>query len=179
MSVAGLRDAWSGHGAVWYAHACCSAGSDGASRFLGLVDTTSSLARTLGAVSQCGSMTAPLPRALLGNATPLRAFIGHVEPTFNWTLRDPLTGQLTTHNIVDALYRELHLASRPPVGLAMSAYYEAVGGLLQDYADAVDAVNEHEPNALERARTAKLLALDRLGMVLFGDPTVRLPPPPN
>jgi hypothetical protein len=59
----------------------------------------------------------------------------------------------------------------------MSAYYDAVGGMLQDYADAIDAVNEHEPQAHERARTAKLLALDRLSMVLLGDPVVRLPAP--
>jgi hypothetical protein len=177
LSLPALRDAWAAHGTIWYAHACCSAGSDGASRFEGLVDAASSLARTLRAVSECGSMSAPLPRALLGGATPARAFIGHVEPTFNWTLRDPVTGQVTTHHIVDALYRELHLATRPPIGLAMSAYYEAVAGLLQDYSDALDAVNAHAPQAQERARTAKLLALDRLGMVVLGDPTVRLPAP--
>jgi hypothetical protein len=59
------------------------------------------------------------------------------------------------------LIGELHLA--------------AVAGLLQDYSDAIDGVNEHAPNALERARATKPLALDRLGMVVLGDPTVRLP----
>jgi hypothetical protein len=176
LGLSGLQSAWSGHGTIWYAHACCSAGSDAASRFAGLVEPSSSLAKTLSGVSQCGSMSAPLPRALLSSAMPARAFIGHVEPTFNWTLRDPVTGQVVTHNITSALYGELHLASNPPIGLAMNAYYDAVAGLLQDYSDAIDAVNEHAPQALERARTAKLLALDRLGMVLLGDPTVRLPP---
>ena len=177
LSLTRLKDAWPAHGAIWYAHACCSAGTDGASRFAGLVDAGSSIARTLTGVAECGSMSAPLPQSLLGSATPARACIGHVEPTFNWTLRDPTTGQVITHHIVSALYDQLHLASNPPVGLAMSAYHEAVGGMLQDYTDAIDAVNEHAPNALDRARTAKLLALDRLTMVLLGDPTVRLPAP--
>jgi hypothetical protein len=177
LSVARLADAWSAHGTIWYAHACCSAGTDGSSRFAGLVEPASSLEQTLTGVSQCGSMSAPFPQALLGSTTPARAFIGHVEPTFNWTLRDPVTGQVITHHIVSALYDQLHLASNPPLGLAMSAYYEAVGGMLQDYADAIDAVNEHVAGAHERVRSAKLLALDRLSMVLLGDPTVRLPSP--
>ena len=179
LSLARLQEAWPAHGTIWYAHACCSAGTDGTSKFAGLVDPASTLAKTLTGVSQCGSMSAPLPRALLGSATPARAFIGHVEPTFNWTLRDPLSGQVIAHHIVSALYNQLHLASNPPIGLAMSTYYEAVGGMLQDYADAIDAVNEHEQGAHERARAAKLLALDRLSMVLLGDPVVRLPPPGN
>ena len=174
-----LQDAWPAHGTIWYAHACCSAGTDGTSKFAGLVEPASTLAETLTGISQCGSMSAPLPRALLGSATPARAFIGHVEPTFNWTLRDPVTGQVITHHIVSALYEQLHLASNPPIGLAMSAYYEAVAGMLQDYADAIDAVNEHAPRAHERARTAKLLAIDRLSMVLLGDPAVPLAAPGN
>jgi hypothetical protein len=176
LGAEALVAAWPAHGAIWYAHACCSAGSDGASRFAGLVTAGSSLALTLAGISACGSMTSPLPRALLGGAAPARAFIGHVEPTFDWTLRNPVTGQVTTHHIVETLYQQLHLASRPPIGLAMETYYKAVGGLLQDYADALDGVDAHEAKAIERAREAKLLALDRLGMVLLGDPTVALAP---
>ena len=140
-----------------------------------IVGAGSSLGRTLAAVAKVGTCTAPLPRALLGRSKPLRAFIGHVEPTFDWTLRDPATGQVTTHHIVDTLYNQLHLFSRPPIGLAMSVYFRAVAGLLQDHLDAVDGVDQHQPNALERARRAKLFALDRLAMVLLGDPTVSLP----
>jgi hypothetical protein len=177
LSPAGLHGAWPAHGSIWYSHACCSAGSDGTSQFAGLLDGASSLARTLTGVSECGAMTAPLPRALLGSTTPARAFIGHVEPTFNWTLRDRLTSQVITHDIVEALYSQLHLADRPPIGLAMNIYYKAVGGFLHDYASARDEVNEHKPQAGERARDAKLIALDRLAMVVLGDPTVCLPPP--
>ncbi len=165
------------YGAIWYAHACCSAGSDGASQFTTLVEPGTLLSDTLRAVERCGSLTAPLPRRLLGSETPVRAFVGHVEPTFNWTLRTPDTGQVTTHRIVQALYNQLHRASRPPVGLAMATYYTNVAGLLKDHLQELDGVNKHAKGALERAMRAKLMALDRLATVVLGDPTVTLPRP--
>ena len=172
---AAVAGAWNARGAIWYAHACCSAGSDAKSSFDGLVGADSSLGRTLVAIAAAGACTAPLPRALLGGADPLGAFIGHVEPTFDWTLRDPANGQTTSQHVVDALYGQLHLARRPPVGRAMSVYFRAVAGLLEDYADALDAVGSLEPDALTRARRSRLVAMDRLAMVVLGDPTVRLP----
>ena len=165
------------HGAIWYAHACCSVGSDGASQFTGLVQTGTVLSDTLLAVERCGSMTGPLPRRLLGAETPVRAFIGHVEPTFNWTLRSPENGQPIAHHIVRALYNQLHLGSRPPVGLAMATYYANVGGLLRDHLQEVDAANRSVAGALDRAMRAKLIASDRLATVILGDPTVALPTP--
>lgn len=170
-----IAKAWNPRGAIWYAHACCSAGADATSRFEGLVQAQSSLGQTLEAIAHAGACTAPLPRALLGGENPLGAFIGHVEPTFDWTLRDPLTGQATSQHVVDALYATLHLASRPTIGRAMSAYFSGVAGLLQDHADALDAVDQQEQGALERARRTRLIATDRLAMVILGDPTVRLP----
>jgi len=163
------------YGAIWYAHACCSAGSDGVSQFTTLVEPGTLLSDTLLAVEKCGSLTAPLPRRLLGSETPVRAFVGHVEPTFNWTLREPDTGQVVTHHIVQALYNQLHLSSRPPIGLAMATYYANVGGLLRDHLQELVGVNKHAAGALERAMRAKLMALDRLATVVLGDPTVALP----
>lgn len=177
LNFASAVDAWKPTGAIWYAHACCSAGSDAKSKFEGLVGSESSLGRTLSAIAKTGACTAPLPAALLGGANPLGAFIGHVEPTFDWTLRDPATGQVVTDHIMGALYRELHKAKRPTVGRALSYYFGAVAGLMQDYADAMDEVDAHGIDALKRARRAKLFAMDRLAMVLLGDPTVRLPLP--
>ncbi|HEU0201995.1 MAG TPA: hypothetical protein VFR86_16380 [Burkholderiaceae bacterium] len=169
--------AWNARGAIWYAHACCSAGTEAKSRFEGLVGADSSLGKTLAAISQVGACTAPLPRALLGGKNPLGAFIGHIEPTFDWTLRDPTNGQVTTQHIVDALYEALHAADRPPIGKALAGYFRAVAGLLQDYADALDAVDAQESGALQRARRARLIAADCQAMVILGDPTVRLPLP--
>jgi hypothetical protein len=170
-----VGQAWNPRGAIWYAHACCSAGADASSRFAGLVRADSTLGQTLTAVAASGSCSAPLPRALLGGHNPIAAFIGHVEPTFDWTLRDPITGQVTSKHIVDALYATLHLARRPPIGRAMATYFDGVAGLLFDHADALDAIESHEPDALSRARRTRLMATDRLAMVILGDPTVRLP----
>jgi len=170
-------EAWKPSGAIWYAHACCSAGGDAVSLFAGLVDPTSTLGQTLTAIAQTGAQTSPLARKLLGTKAPLGAFVGHVEPTFDWTLRDPVTKQTMTEHITRSLYDELHLASRPTIGRAMAPYFAATAGSMLDYSDALDAIVQQGNVALDRARTAKLLALDRLAMVILGDPTVRLPPP--
>jgi hypothetical protein len=175
LDIDALTADWKPNGAIWYAHACCSAGSDARSKFEGLVGADSTLGRTLAGIAQVGACTAPLPKALLGGTHPLGAFIGHVEPTFDWTLRDPKTGQVTTHHIVEALYNRLHLAERPPVGMAMGIYFKAVAGLLVEYSDALEAVTAQESDAYKRASRAKLMAYDRLSMVILGDPTVRLP----
>jgi hypothetical protein len=175
MELSMLEQTWRPNGVIWYAHACCSAGCDASSYFEGAVRSDSILGRTLAAITKVGACSSPLPRALLGGEAPARAFVGHVEPTFDWTLRDPINGQVTTQAIIDAFYGSLHLASRPPVGLALNGFFRAVAGLLQDYADAVEAIDKHEQNAKLRARRAKLIAMDRLAMVLLGDPTVRLP----
>ena len=57
----------------------------------------------------------------------------------------------------------------------MSVYHDAVASLLQDHSDAPDAIQMHEPDAKARARRTRLIATDRLAMVILGDPTVRLP----
>jgi hypothetical protein len=172
---AALAKEWNGLGAIWYAHACCSAGCDTVSKFEGIVEGTSVLGETLTGIGMCGAQTAPMPKALLGGVNPLGAFIGHVEPTFNWTLRDPTNGQATTQHIVNALYYKLHDASRPPVGRAMHSFYNSVAGFLLDYETAMRAVDKHAEGAERMAARAKLMAFDSLSMVVLGDPTVRMP----
>jgi hypothetical protein len=163
------------HGAIWYAHACCSAGCGEASAFAGVAPADSRLGRTLAGLGQVGARTSPLPRRLLGGPSPARAFIGHVEPTFEWTLRDPRNGQTLTASIVEAMYGRLHLASRPPVGYALDAYWRAAGGLWRDYLNAKESVAERPSQGFDRVRRAKLVASDREAMVLLGDPTVNCP----
>lgn len=165
---------WDPAGSIWYAQACCSAGADGDSSFAGIFDPSSSLAGTLSAIAKAGSCQAPLPRALLGAARPLRAFVGHVEPTFDWTLREPVTGQLTSESLVQAFYQGLHVRGGMPLGLAMDSHFSTVGALLLEHGDAIDALNRLDVNAAARARRAKLMAMDRLAMVILGDPTVQL-----
>ena len=161
------------HGAIWYAHACCSAGCEATSSFAGAATADSTLGRTLAALGKLGARSAPLPKHLLGGPTPARAFVGHVEPTFDWTLRDNRNGQTTTAHVVEALYGRLHLAERPPIGYAMEAYHRGIGGLWRDYVDARDEQDEHVPGAEEKVKRMKLVASDREGIVLLGDPTVR------
>ena len=86
-----LTTSWQPAGAIWYAHACCSAGTQSPSLFSGLFEGTP-LASLFDGLARIGPMVAPLPTHLLGCRRPARAFIGHVEPTFNWALLDPDTG---------------------------------------------------------------------------------------
>ena len=70
------------------------------------------------AVAGLGAQVAPLPRALLGAKRPLRAFVGHVEPTFDWTIRNPESKQALTDTIIQALYNHLYQEEREPLGFA-------------------------------------------------------------
>jgi hypothetical protein len=175
-----LLAGWEPDGAVWYAHACCSAGADAATAFAGLFDPDSGIGQTLGAVAASGARTAPLPRALLGAERPLRAFIGHVEPTFDWTLRSPRTGQVLTGSIQQSIYHGLYKPEPDPVGLAFRKTFEAVGGLLSvwDHArDERDAAEtpEEQYAAREKALYFRLAGLDRQSLVILGDPAVCTP----
>lgn len=104
---------WEPDGVVWLAHACCSAGSVASSGYAGLFDPGDPIAELLAGVSEAaGSRTAPLPRRLLGHPKPARAFLGQVEPTFDWTLSDPDTGQPLSNALCDAVYPRLTTGPR-------------------------------------------------------------------
>jgi len=165
---------WQPDGAIWYAHACCSAGSDKRTRYKGLVKEGSPVEKTLEGVAALGARVAPLPRKLLGAEKPLRAFVGHVEPTFNWTLQSPETGQILTSTIKKALYNDLYSAK--PVGMAFDRVYHHVGELLAQWKSAVDEVDQGTPGARVAALRSQLTALDRQSMVILGDPTACIPP---
>jgi hypothetical protein len=61
---------------------------------------------------------APLPTALLSAERPARDFIGHVEPTFDWTLERTETGRLISAATIRAPWTGC-LQRRPePIGLA-------------------------------------------------------------
>lgn len=174
-----LLDQWSPNGAIWYAHACCSAGSDGASSYEGLLEPGSQLDNLLIGIAGLGSHTAPLPRKLLGHSKPLRAFIGHVEPTFDWTLRQPDTKAVLTDTISKALYNQLYQSNRVPVGMAFQACFDHVGELLALWEEAKRDLDTADEAAFETARYwalyHQLTAFDRRSMVILGDPTVCIP----
>jgi hypothetical protein len=168
-----LLAVWQPDGAVWYAHACCSAGSDASTIFDGLVTAGSMVDRVLQGVAAIGAHVAPLPLALLGAPRPLRAFVGHVEPTFDWTIRHPSTGQPLTDSIKAALYDQLYQPR--PIGHALRECYEHVGQLFGQRTQAYQAFNRGA-DTRDVALASQLAALDRQSMVILGDPTAMLPP---
>jgi hypothetical protein len=179
VSPDSLLAAWQPDGAVWFAQACCSAGAESPTAYQGLFEAGSTLDQTLAGVAAVGAVTAPLARALLGAARPLRAFVGHVEPTFDWTLAFPPNRQALTSDLVTALYTRLCLGD--PVGLALSGYFPAIGSLLQGYVAARTAYNNQVGPAakpsLDMLVYSRVSAHDRASTVILGDPTVAIPLP--
>jgi hypothetical protein len=164
---------WEPSGAIWYAHACCSAGSDSKTLFKGLVSQGSEIDQVLEGVASLGAAVAPFPRALLGSKKSLRAFVGHVEPTFDWTLRQPPTGQTLTDTIQRALYDELLRPS--PLGLALRETYGRLASLYAAYDANQRAFNEGG-NTRGAMLYNLLAARDIQSLVILGDPTAMLPP---
>jgi hypothetical protein len=176
LSPDALLADWLPDGAIWFAQACCSAGSDSPTIYRGLFEAGSPLDETLNAVGKVGATTAPLPRALLGAPKPARAFIGHVEPTFNWTLSFPPNRSALTDELKKALYNGL--TSGLPVGLAMSDYYRAIGSLLHKYEKARQEFNAKVGAAakpsLDMLVYSRVTAHDRASTVILGDPTAAM-----
>ncbi|MFE6970144.1 hypothetical protein [Isoptericola sp. NPDC057653] len=173
-----LLRSWDPDGAIWFAQACCSAGADSPSAYDRLF--TGDLAATFARVAALGAVTSPLPRALLGAPKPLRAFVGHVEPTLDWTLAFPPNVQPLTSQLRAALYERLFLGR--PVGYAMEPWYRPIGALLQGY-QAAERENQTTFGAAARASLdlmvySRVTAHDRASTVILGDPAVAVPAPP-
>ena len=171
-----FADDWSPNGGIWYCHGCCTAGGDDMSVYRGLVSPDSSINAVLTAVTDFsakgGSCVAPLPRRLLGAARPARAFIGHVEPTFDWTLRNEDTGQYLTDRLRFAMYDQLF--GGRTVGLALRDWYSRIGPLGQQFGLARQAYSKGE-DVGDRLLYYQLAQRDVQSIVILGDPTVRLP----
>ncbi len=162
-------------GALWLAQACCSAGSSANSAFAGILTPGSKADNILSAVAGCGNTIAPLPKALLGCAKPLAAFVGHVEPTFDWTMRDPVTRQFLTNSILEAFHRRLYTGQ--PIGMALDAVRETGSSILTSYMIAQrHLVDNQDKTQLSRLLALSLAATDHSTMVLLGDPTVSFYP---
>jgi hypothetical protein len=169
---------WKPSGAIWYAHACCSAGADAESRYKGLLPESGEIGSLLNRIAAAaGATIVPLPRALLGAERPLRAFVGHVEPTFDWTLRDPTNKQVLTHVLCAALYDKLYEGyQRNPIGWALQRVYKEAGDFYGAWQGAVRDIDRNVPGMRDFALYRQLVAMDRQTLVILGDPTVSLPP---
>lgn len=173
LDIDALLDAWAPAGAVWYSQACCSAGSNDGTSYTGLLQADSTAFKIVDAVAKLGAAVAPLPTRLLGADKPLRAFVGHVEPTFDWTLIERVNGQPLTMPLVNAMYPNLFC--REPIGRALESHYLGVGELYARFAAARDDVDVLKPGARDRATYTKLTAIDRQSLVILGDPTATIP----
>lgn len=171
-----LLEQWQPDGAIWFAHACCSAGSDKETRYKGLVSEGSAVERILEGVAAIGAQVAPFPKKLLGAEKPLRAFIGQVEPTFDWTVRQPETGQVLTTTLQESLYNHMYQKQPETVGMAFDGYFRHVGQLFAQWENALRNTEKAIPGAKIAAVRTQLAALDRQSTVILGDPTACLPP---
>jgi hypothetical protein len=160
-------------GAIWHAQACCSAGSEGPSKYVGLLGEGTTALGVVTSVAELGSRVAPAVLRLLGRAHPVRAIIGHVEPTFDWTLRVAETRQGLGAEIVAALSTNLYAGQ--PIGHAFTEYRSGVGQLHTEWVAALAQRSAGDASQRPRLTRLRLSALDRQSMVLLGDPTVTLP----
>lgn len=161
-------------GAIWHAQACCSAGSNSPSPYVGLLDAAWSVTATVAAIAELGSTVAPAASRLLGRERPVRAVVGHVEPTFDWTLRVAETGQLLGHQIARALSSRLIL-DQDPIGYAFRDYKSGVGALHTAWWNARDELAKGDTSQRESLTRLRVAAIDRQSVVVLGDPTVTLP----
>lgn len=174
LQTQSLLQQWSPSGAIWYAHACCAAGSDDGSRFASLFADGTLAQKVLKVVGVLGARVAPLPFSLLSAKQPVRAFLGHIEPTFDWTLKQPATGQLLTSTLVNALYNEIYLGA--PIGHAFRQWYAAAGTHYSQW-DGLKAAFDGSESAQAALMYHSLAARDIATLVLLGDPVVRLKQP--
>lgn len=175
LKPAKLLEAWQPSGAIWYSHACCSAGSVAKSAFADLFNPDTPLNTMLTKIAAVGECSAPLPRALLGAKQPLRAFIGHVEPTFDWPLRQPATGQKLTSPIIESIYGRMYLVDPEPVAMALNNIYLSIGVLFGQWNDAREKIGDGHDEFVSVALRCQLAALDRRSTVILGDPTATIP----
>lgn len=162
---------WQPSGALWYSHACCGAGADDGSVFAPLFEDDTPARQVLAAVGELGARVAPLPLALLTASEPARGFLGFVEPTFDWALKQPATEQFLTAGLVNALYDELYLGS--PIGHAFRGWFAAIGTHYSAW-DAGKRVYHGTEAAKAGLLYHNLAARNLQTLVLLGDPVVTL-----
>lgn len=163
-------------GAIWYAHACCSAGCSGMNRYENLLTEGTDAERCVSSAVKVGSRTATFPQTLLGREQPLRAFVGKIDPTFDWTIRDPVTQQHLTEGLVMALYKRFLRQKPVPIGWALRRWFDELSGAFTSYDDARMVAMRPSANDATAVRTAgqQLLILrDLQSTVILGDPTVK------
>ena len=112
----------------------------------------------------------PSPRAA-DLTERVRAFIGHVEPTFDWTINFPWTSTPLTDSITKTVYQGF--CRGEPIGFAMRRSWKHIGELRQAHAGVLryfDSAPTARSQVLTAATYLRLAAGDRAATVLLGDP---------
>jgi hypothetical protein len=160
---------WQPDGAIWYAHACCSAGCDESSFLADIFPAGSDIRLFLDGIGQAGACVSPLPERLLTAERPARAFIGHVEPTFDYTIRHPRTGSSRTNLLIEALHARLFQPF--PIGYAFDRWLHQALGLFLAHTGQVSSYHSGNNN-LDMLLYYRLAAQDVMSTVILGDPAV-------
>ena len=160
-------------GAVWFAQACCSAGGAGESHYEGLLEPESVPAVITELIASLGPVVSPAVLRMLGRPKPVRAIFGHVEPTFDWSLRDPESGQNFATELITGLSSNLHHGT--PLGQILADYRNGIGVLNTKWANGRRDFRAGDDALLSQMTRWRLTAIDRQSLVLLGDPTVTLP----
>jgi hypothetical protein len=170
-----LLDEWQPDGAIWLGIACCSAGVHSQNSFHGLLSLRSAEHDAMERIAtELGPAVAPLPRALLGAPKPLRAFIGHVEPTFDRTWYDEANGQQLANSLLQAFYQHLYQPQSEPIGWGLREHFLQYGSLRDGVNAGREAMNSFDPNGPRQILDSALRALDVRNLVILGEPTVAL-----
>jgi hypothetical protein len=170
-----LLRTWQPDGAIWFALACCSAGTDRPNGFKELLDPGSDAHAALEAVAkELGARIAPWPLRLLAAERPARAFIGHVEPTFDRTMYDHRTKQGLMSGVVEGLSERIYDPGHLPIGFALRPHYRPLANLYDDDNAAAGDLKKAKPEAMARLLDIRLRQRDIRGLMLLGDPTAAL-----
>lgn len=171
MDLDKLLRNWQPAGAVWFAQACCSVGSDSPSRYQDLYPIDTEIGSVLSAVAATGAHIAPLPQRLLGCENPARGFFGHIEPTFNITLQSPLTKQVVAHSAVDAFYNRYF--GHYTLGRVLNEYHRTASTKYAQWCTLINRFNRGDDVDDELLYT-RTTAIDIDALVLIGDPTAAM-----
>ena len=123
-------------------------------------------------MAKVGPVVAPCPGRCSGRSIQPGRSCGHVEPTFDYTIRQPETAQALTTGLVRALHDALYQEHQPGrVGHSFRPYFDPIPTaasqqvtLRRDY----DLGRQVE----QQLTPAYLTARDRMSTVILGDPTV-------
>ena len=180
LSSATLLKNWQPDGAIWYAQACCSAGSDSPTSYAGLFEAESRLDHTLTSIAKASACSHHYPRPSRRSETTARL---HRTRGTNIQLDPEFPGQRT---IAHRRPQECPLPStgpRPTGGHGHEHLLPAHRRPTQQYIRSRQEYDVADGLAAESAVRmlvySRVTAHDRASTVILGDPTAAIPLPPG